>query len=74
MSPLGPVNLLYCLLIWSIYTIYISWKLGPGETYFKIENGAQAKKRPWQTMIIMVVDGQQLGVKFLFMADHGYPC
>ena len=38
-SPLDPVNPLYCILVWSVYTIYISKKLGQGWTYFKIENG-----------------------------------
>ena len=39
--PLEPANCLYCILVWSIYTIYVSWKLvqGGGGTYFKIENG-----------------------------------
>ena len=29
-SHLDPVNVLYCILILSIYTIYVSGKLGPG--------------------------------------------
>ena len=29
-SPLDPANPLYCILIWSIYTIYVSGKLGQG--------------------------------------------
>ena len=33
----GPSNPLYCILIWYIYTIYVSGKLGPGR-YFKIKN------------------------------------
>ena len=41
--PLEPANPLYCILVWSIYTIYVSGKLvqgggGGGGTYFKIEN------------------------------------
>ena len=39
MSPSDQVNPLYCILIWSIYTIYVRRKLGPGEKYFDIENG-----------------------------------
>ena len=33
MLPLDPVNLLYCILVWYIYTIYFSGKLGPGGEY-----------------------------------------
>ena len=40
-SPLEPENPLYCILVWSIYTIYVSGKLVQGGTYFKIENGDQ---------------------------------
>ena len=29
-APWDPVNPLYCILIVSIYTIYVSGKLGPG--------------------------------------------
>ena len=41
-APLDPANPLYCILIWFIYTIYVSGKLGPGgggRTYFNNENG-----------------------------------
>ena len=43
-APLDHVNFVYLMHIWSIYTIYISGKLGPGGgggggTYFDIENG-----------------------------------
>ena len=41
MSPLEPANPLHCILVWSIYTIYVSGKLVQGGTYFKIENGDQ---------------------------------
>ena len=40
--PLEPANPLYCILVWPIYTIYVSGKLVQGGgTYFKIENGDQ---------------------------------
>ena len=39
--PLDPVNPLYCILVWYIYTTYFSGKLGPGGggTYLKNKNG-----------------------------------
>ena len=41
MMSLEPTNPLYCILVWSIYTIYVSGRLVQGGTYFKIENGDQ---------------------------------
>ena len=37
MSPLDPANPIYCILIWSVYTMYVSGKLGQGGTFLKIE-------------------------------------
>ena len=39
--PLEPANPLYCILVWSIYTLCKWEAVSRGGTYFKIENGDQ---------------------------------